>query len=78
MVPVLNLLGTDVACVGNHDLDFGVKQFQNLAAQCTFPWLLANVLGMFHFEWKAQSANSVLILPLGKVYPLQMPSPRSF
>ncbi|KAI9871801.1 MAG: hypothetical protein M1823_008340, partial [Watsoniomyces obsoletus] len=32
MVPVLNLLGTDVACVGNHDLDFGVKQFRNLAA----------------------------------------------
>ena len=29
----------------NHDLDFGVKQFRNLAAQCDFPWLLANVLG---------------------------------
>ena len=44
MVPVLNNLGTDVACVGNHDLDFGVKQFRNLAAQCSFPWLLANVI----------------------------------
>ena len=28
----------------NHDLDFGVPQFQHLAKQCTFPWLLANVL----------------------------------
>lgn len=28
----------------NHDLDFGVKQFQNLTAKSTFPWLLANVL----------------------------------
>lgn len=28
----------------NHDLDFGVKQFQSLAEKTTFPWLLANVL----------------------------------
>jgi 5'-nucleotidase len=28
----------------NHDLDFGVKQFQTLAEKTTFPWLLANVL----------------------------------
>ncbi|KAL2059750.1 hypothetical protein VTL71DRAFT_10134 [Oculimacula yallundae] len=43
MVPVLNTIGTDVACVGNHDLDFGVRQFRHLAGQCKFPWLLANV-----------------------------------
>ncbi|KAG7142301.1 Mannosylglucosyl-3-phosphoglycerate phosphatase like protein [Verticillium longisporum] len=44
MVPVLNSIGTDCACVGNHDLDFGVKQFEHLARKCNFPWLLANVL----------------------------------
>ncbi|KAF2116296.1 5'-nucleotidase-like protein [Lophiotrema nucula] len=44
MVPILNGIGTDVACVGNHDLDFGVRQFRNLTSQCEFPWLLANVL----------------------------------
>ncbi|KAL8655825.1 MAG: hypothetical protein Q9226_002889 [Calogaya cf. arnoldii] len=48
MVPVLNgVLGKEgrgAACVGNHDLDFGVLQFRHLRAQCTFPWLLANVL----------------------------------
>ncbi|KAJ5700825.1 hypothetical protein N7536_003838 [Penicillium majusculum] len=44
MVPFLNTVGTDVACVGNHDLDFGVVQFRHLASQCHFPWLLANVL----------------------------------
>ncbi|OAL26806.1 hypothetical protein AYO20_09948 [Fonsecaea nubica] len=32
----------------NHDLDFGVKQFRSLARQCTFPWLLANVLDPQH------------------------------
>lgn len=44
MIGPLNQLDTDVACLGNHDLDFGVEQFQLLAAQCKFPWLCANVL----------------------------------
>ncbi|KAF2458684.1 5'-nucleotidase [Lineolata rhizophorae] len=44
MVPVLNGIGTDCACVGNHDLDFGVRQYRHLTRQCKFPWLLANVL----------------------------------
>lgn len=43
MVPILNKIGTDVACLGNHDLDFGVDQLKNLARQCNFPWLVANV-----------------------------------
>ncbi|KAH8671626.1 5'-nucleotidase [Xylariales sp. PMI_506] len=44
MVPLLNKIGTDVASLGNHDLDFGVRQFSNLSAKCTFPWLVANIL----------------------------------
>lgn len=28
----------------NHDLDFGVAHFQQLAKECKFPWLIANVL----------------------------------
>ncbi|KAF7543225.1 hypothetical protein G7Z17_g10905 [Cylindrodendrum hubeiense] len=44
MVPVLNMIGTDCACVGNHDFDFGIKQYEFLSGQCTFPWLLANVI----------------------------------
>ncbi|KAF1950896.1 5'-nucleotidase-like protein [Byssothecium circinans] len=44
MVPILNEVGTNVACVGNHDLDFGIKQYRHLTSQCEFPWLLANVL----------------------------------
>lgn len=44
MVPVLNMIGTDCACVGNHDFDFGIKQYEHLSGQCNFPWLLANVL----------------------------------
>lgn len=44
MVPILNKIKTDVACLGNHDLDFGVEQFMYLANQCEFPWLCANVV----------------------------------
>ncbi|PNS15083.1 3-hydroxyisobutyryl-CoA hydrolase, mitochondrial [Sphaceloma murrayae] len=44
MVHVLNNIGTDATCVGNHDLDFGIPQFHKLAKQCKFPWLLSNIL----------------------------------
>lgn len=44
MVPVLNAIGTNCACVGNHDFDFGIKQFYHLTSKCRFPWLVANVL----------------------------------
>ena len=44
MVPILNKIGTDCSCVGNHDLDFGVMQYRHLTSKCHFPWLLANVL----------------------------------
>jgi 2',3'-cyclic-nucleotide 2'-phosphodiesterase (5'-nucleotidase family) len=48
MVAPLNAIKTSVACLGNHELDFGVEQFQSLAADCTFPWLCANVLDPAH------------------------------
>ncbi|KAF2227512.1 5'-nucleotidase-like protein [Elsinoe ampelina] len=44
MVHVLNNIGTDATCVGNHDLDFGIPQFQKLTKQCKFPWLLSNIM----------------------------------
>ena len=44
MPPVLNAAGVQAAVVGNHDLDFGLPRFQQLAGQCTFPWLMANLL----------------------------------
>lgn len=44
MVPLLNATGINAACLGNHDLDFGMEQFGHLSKRCTFPWLVANVL----------------------------------
>lgn len=44
MIPVLNGLDVSVACVGNHDFDFGVECLENLIGECNFPWLMSNVL----------------------------------
>lgn len=44
MTELLNRIGVDAACIGNHELDFGVDHFRELAQECQFPWLLANVL----------------------------------
>mmetsp|Transcript_16428 Transcript_16428/g.34337 ORF Transcript_16428/g.34337 Transcript_16428/m.34337 type:complete len:379 (+) Transcript_16428:91-1227(+) len=42
MIPLLNALDIDVACLGNHDLDFGVQEFVDLREQCNFPWICSN------------------------------------
>ncbi|CAD7703210.1 unnamed protein product [Ostreobium quekettii] len=44
MAPILNALGVHVACLGNHDLDFGLENFEKFAGACAFPWLVANIL----------------------------------
>eukprot|EP01065_Artemidia_motanka_P017572 TRINITY_DN2100_c5_g1_i1.p1 TRINITY_DN2100_c5_g1~~TRINITY_DN2100_c5_g1_i1.p1 ORF type:complete len:876 (+),score=253.67 TRINITY_DN2100_c5_g1_i1:176-2803(+) len=44
MPPVLNALKVEAACVGNHDLDFGVDRMDELIRMCNFPWLLTNVV----------------------------------
>jgi len=32
-----------VACLGNHDLDFGEKHAEEINGQTNFPWLLTNI-----------------------------------
>jgi 2',3'-cyclic-nucleotide 2'-phosphodiesterase (5'-nucleotidase family) len=44
MAPVLDGLGVDAACYGNHDFDFGEMRLAELARQTRFPWLLANAV----------------------------------
>ena len=44
MAPVLNGLGIDVACYGNHDFDFGEARLVELTKQISFPWVLANAV----------------------------------
>ncbi|KAI8062232.1 Metallo-dependent phosphatase-like protein [Gongronella butleri] len=41
---VLNQVDIDVACVGNHDFDFGLPQLRKLMTSTNFPWLFSNVM----------------------------------
>ncbi|KAK8843476.1 hypothetical protein IAR55_007135 [Kwoniella newhampshirensis] len=44
MVPIMNALQVDAACVGNHDFDFGYPHLTKLLESTTFPWLLSNII----------------------------------
>ena len=61
MVPVLRALGVHAACVGNHDLDMSVEQFEKLKNACGFPWLLANVLDVNTREPLGGAARTALL-----------------
>lgn len=52
LVPVINAINLDCACLGNHDWDFGYPHLQTLMAQNNFPWLFSNVVNT-----KAANAN---------------------
>jgi 2',3'-cyclic-nucleotide 2'-phosphodiesterase (5'-nucleotidase family) len=45
MVELYNLLGTDIAVLGNHEFDFGPELVAQRVKESTFPWLGTNVLG---------------------------------
>lgn len=44
MPAIINGLKVDVACVGNHEFDFGFPQLKKLISNTTFPWLLSNII----------------------------------
>ncbi|KAL4797213.1 Metallo-dependent phosphatase-like protein [Aspergillus venezuelensis] len=41
-LPLLDLIGIDVGCYGNHDFDFGDARLIEVSSQLKFPWLLSN------------------------------------
>ncbi|KAL4962834.1 bifunctional metallophosphatase/5'-nucleotidase [Aspergillus stella-maris] len=41
-LPLLDLIGIDIGCYGNHDFDFGDARLIELSKQLKFPWLLSN------------------------------------
>lgn len=45
-IEVMNLLGIDVACLGNHEFDFGQTVLKQRISEARFPLLAANLAGM--------------------------------
>ncbi len=43
MIEPLNHALIDVACLGNHDLDFPVEEVEELIKNTRFPWLISNI-----------------------------------
>ncbi|KAL9712255.1 hypothetical protein Ac2012v2_005334 [Leucoagaricus gongylophorus] len=44
MQPILNALGVNVACPGNHEFDMGFPRLKELVPDTHFPWLLSNII----------------------------------
>lgn len=61
MIPVLNHLDISAACIGNHDLDFGVDELISLTHATNFPWLLSNVLDIEHHKPLGNSHSKIVI-----------------
>ncbi len=45
-IELMNLLGIDVACLGNHEFDFGQAVLKQRISEARFPMLAANLSGM--------------------------------
>lgn len=43
MVKPLQAFGIDLACYGNHDLDYELDHVMDMIKRTGFPWLLSNV-----------------------------------
>ena len=43
MLELLNRLGLDLLCPGNHEFDYGLENLQKFAARARFPMVSANI-----------------------------------
>jgi 2',3'-cyclic-nucleotide 2'-phosphodiesterase (5'-nucleotidase family) len=48
MLELLNRLGVDLLCPGNHEFDIGLENLKNFAARARFPFLSANIEAPAH------------------------------
>lgn len=39
----MNKIGIDIACLGNHELDYGLETLVDLTKKNNFPWMMSNV-----------------------------------
>ncbi|KAI9373838.1 Metallo-dependent phosphatase-like protein [Aspergillus egyptiacus] len=61
MCPLLDLVGVDIACYGNHDFDFGDARLVELCGRLKFPWVLSNA-------YRVPRGEKKLLLGAGREY----------
>ena len=73
VVEVLNAMQPDVICLGNHELDFGIRRYQELLTKVDFPVIAANIFKndsnalLAHSSHVVINRNGVKILVIGLV-----------
>ena len=67
MVKYLNMMDIAVACIGNHDFDFGVDNLERLMALSNFPWLLSNVVTKSDGAQLAHAERSIVRMVRARV-----------
>ena len=48
MVDILNILGVDFGCIGNHEFDYGVENLEKRLDDSQSLWLLSNIVRAGH------------------------------
>lgn len=62
MVKFLNMMDIRVACIGNHEFDFGVEHLEEkCVAKTTFPWLCSNAWHVTTGHRLAGAAESIVV-----------------
>ena len=61
MVPVLNSLNINAACIGNHDFDFGEECLVELIKKTNFSWLISNFFDIKTNEPMAKAESKKII-----------------
>ena len=62
IIPLMNLMGYDVATLGNHEFDYGMEQFLSLAAKADFPYVSCN----FNYKGELVFSPYVILERAGK------------
>ena len=68
MVEPFNALNIDVSCLGNHELDHGIKMAESLIAKTNCPWLMSNLHWKDSGEPICSCKKSVLVEHQGKKF----------
>jgi len=71
MMQAMNLLAYDLMVVGNHEFNFGLKNFEKARSEARFPWISANIAGGQPFPaYVVKTVGGVKVAVIGITTPV--------
>jgi 2',3'-cyclic-nucleotide 2'-phosphodiesterase / 3'-nucleotidase len=71
MMRAMNLLGYDLMVVGNHEFNYGLKNFERARSEARFPWISANIGGGAPFPaFLVKTVGGVKVAVIGVTTPV--------